>query len=340
MTHPKPTTETEALAKLRRYIPDHSLASDALDELASALAAAGEREQKGQRVFEAVVYAFEGREVPPDLGDHGMIRRALKYHAKAEAQLTALREAMTTIGEETHVWRSDSLQRIRNISDAALSASPSTGATETCWKCDADAGDGPCEQHREPATPAQLPPAPASAQGAAPPEIHWLDYASDHIRSAIAKAADAPCSADAHVRSALLALQLERIPTVQEWQDSWPLESERNVLLDMIRAYDKAPTLSKVKAGHLCREVVRLFPDGRVVGLRRSAPPAPGPPEETRTEPTVPVSKLRALSEQWKQDGPDAANEAVAKQLFGTAMAIRTRLDCAADLDRLAGETR
>jgi hypothetical protein len=54
--------------------------------------------QKGERVFEAVVYAFEGRPIPDDLREHGMVRRALKYRAAREAEGEALRGALRKFG--------------------------------------------------------------------------------------------------------------------------------------------------------------------------------------------------------------------------------------------------
>lgn len=49
-----------------------------------------EQERKGQRVFEAVVYAFEGKDVPEDLLSHGMVRRALKFREAERAALGPL----------------------------------------------------------------------------------------------------------------------------------------------------------------------------------------------------------------------------------------------------------
>ena len=49
----------------------------------------------------------------------------------------------------------------------------------------------------------------------------YLRYAAGQLMAAMDKRADAPASSAHHERSALLALQLERIPTLQEWNDSW-----------------------------------------------------------------------------------------------------------------------
>ncbi len=53
---------------------------------------------KGERIFQAVVYAFEGGDVPTDLLDHGMVRRGLKHRVAAEAQVQALQQALRKFG--------------------------------------------------------------------------------------------------------------------------------------------------------------------------------------------------------------------------------------------------
>jgi hypothetical protein len=50
--------------------------------------------EKGERVFQAVVYAFEGRDVPEDLQTHGMVNRGRNFHAARDATLARLREAL------------------------------------------------------------------------------------------------------------------------------------------------------------------------------------------------------------------------------------------------------
>jgi hypothetical protein len=62
---------------------------DCARQLAACLAAEGEEEphEKSERVFQAVVYAYEGREVPRDLEEHGMVKRARKYRQALAAKL-------------------------------------------------------------------------------------------------------------------------------------------------------------------------------------------------------------------------------------------------------------
>jgi hypothetical protein len=72
----------------------------ALTELASLRARLQvvEAEQvKGERVFQAVVYAFEGHEVPEDLREHGMVRRGRKHREAAEATLSRVREFLNEV---------------------------------------------------------------------------------------------------------------------------------------------------------------------------------------------------------------------------------------------------
>jgi hypothetical protein len=49
---------------------------------------------KGERVFQAVVYAFEGQDVPADLHDHGMVKRGQKFAAARDAENERLRQAL------------------------------------------------------------------------------------------------------------------------------------------------------------------------------------------------------------------------------------------------------
>lgn len=85
------------------------------EQATQQIAALTQELEKGERVFEAMVYAFEGREVPEDFREHSMVRRAEKQvvaqllHAQvlkrareaaeelrktAEAHLTALQVAL------------------------------------------------------------------------------------------------------------------------------------------------------------------------------------------------------------------------------------------------------
>jgi hypothetical protein len=77
-------TKPRTLGESRPY---KSLAEHIEAGLSTALK---EQQARGERVFEAVVYAFEGKPVPIDLGDHGMVKRATKYHATREASVLAL----------------------------------------------------------------------------------------------------------------------------------------------------------------------------------------------------------------------------------------------------------
>lgn len=45
-------------------------------------------------VFQAVVYAFEGRAVPADLLSHGMVSRALKYRASQDKIVITITEEL------------------------------------------------------------------------------------------------------------------------------------------------------------------------------------------------------------------------------------------------------
>lgn len=58
--------------------------------------------------------------------------------------------------------------------------------------------------------------------GSQNPDLAYLEYAVSQLRAALCKwADDAPAAAAGHERSALLALQLERQPTIAEWNASW-----------------------------------------------------------------------------------------------------------------------
>jgi hypothetical protein len=52
---------------------------------------------KGARAFQATVYAFEGKDVPEDLRDHGMVRRALTFRARQAEALETLEQEMRTL---------------------------------------------------------------------------------------------------------------------------------------------------------------------------------------------------------------------------------------------------
>jgi hypothetical protein len=60
----------------------------------------GAREKQAERVFQAVVYAYEGREVPADLLTHGMVRRGLKFRAAQEAECAALRVKLAVLAAD------------------------------------------------------------------------------------------------------------------------------------------------------------------------------------------------------------------------------------------------
>lgn len=81
-----------------RPLSDASVASVSalLAEAANALAASLVREQNSERVFQAVVYAFEGKDVPEDLREHGFVKRGRKFREAAEAQVVSLREKLAT----------------------------------------------------------------------------------------------------------------------------------------------------------------------------------------------------------------------------------------------------
>lgn len=101
--------QAEALETLEQRIrswlanddPDAiDLCHDVTDQLAAQAKAIQQERVKGERVFEAVVYAFEGKTVPDDLHEHGMVRRALKFRA-------AQAEALETLKQQ---WLDDATQ--------------------------------------------------------------------------------------------------------------------------------------------------------------------------------------------------------------------------------------
>jgi hypothetical protein len=66
---------------------------DAADALASSQEALRQEREKGERVFQAVVYAFEGKPVPPDLASHGMVNRGRKHWEASQEALRAAERA-------------------------------------------------------------------------------------------------------------------------------------------------------------------------------------------------------------------------------------------------------
>jgi hypothetical protein len=47
-----------------------------------------------ERIFQAVVYAFEGRDVPLDTLTHGMVKRALAYREKQTMMFDSIAEQL------------------------------------------------------------------------------------------------------------------------------------------------------------------------------------------------------------------------------------------------------
>lgn len=52
-----------------------------LRDVLAALSTASRSQERAERVFQAVVYAYEGKDVPEDLRDHGFVRRGQKHYA-------------------------------------------------------------------------------------------------------------------------------------------------------------------------------------------------------------------------------------------------------------------
>jgi hypothetical protein len=65
----------------------------AADALASSQEALQQDREKSERVFQAVVYAFEGKPVPPDLEAHGMVNRGRKHWEASQEALRAAERA-------------------------------------------------------------------------------------------------------------------------------------------------------------------------------------------------------------------------------------------------------
>lgn len=258
---------------------------DILRDVDAAFLDAETREQKGQRVFEAVVYAFEGREIPDDLREHGMVRRAMKHRAKAEAKVTALREAL--VEAQAEVWRHGSgnerlLPLFKRIA-AALSAPPAaTGPTET--------PDPPLFVH-----------------------VGWL----------LAKVRDDERYPEARgIWERYSAWQDSALPPApQAAQGAAPNEYPEPVHCH----WCGTPILDEVLCGDCHDDDV-------------PAPPAPGPAQETRTEPLIDPASLRALIEQWRAHAEKQRAFTSSEECFnpiamaGMADANEARAD---DLDRL-----
>lgn len=106
-----------------------------------------------------------------------------------------------------------------------------------------------------------------------------LDYALHHIKAAIAKREDAPCSSAEHAKDAEVALRLERKPTYREivraWQMADPLCAEENV----------QPTPSAAPETPQVNEGARRLAEICEHGAQSAAP-------ETQRPPTLDVGQI------------------------------------------------
>lgn len=87
--------------KLLQSDPGSSDDAPLISELVEALAALQAQETKGERVFQAVVYAFEGKPVPEDLADHGMVRRGRKHY---ESAVESIRQEKAQLEDNRNAW--------------------------------------------------------------------------------------------------------------------------------------------------------------------------------------------------------------------------------------------